>query len=178
MLVPKGFINSHQGPGTVLGGIFKGARSSTENKTKCTKPVWPSAVTLGKVCVDQGHQRIPAREGGPVLLHHCIPDHVFTAYLCTENILAQMLYSVLNCRFGCPIVSLVWHICQEALSSFIKRDEHGASGLREHLVFEERAVCSSRFEMQVPKGLIYWRHISPTQRCVSELRQDVSCPWA
>lgn len=39
----------------------------------------------------------------------------------------------------------------------------------------ESAVCPSSSERQVPKGLFDQRHILPSQRVVSELREDVSC---
>lgn len=41
------------------------------------------------------------------------PDHMFSAYLCVKNILAQMLHGVLNCKLNCLIVSLVWYQRQQ-----------------------------------------------------------------
>lgn len=66
MLVPKGFINPHQGPGTLLGGIWA-------LPAKVSGPPWKARSSaqasvagtgiLGAVCVDQGHQRGSARKG-------------------------------------------------------------------------------------------------------------------
>lgn len=141
--------------------------------------MWPCSVVLGKVCVDKGHQRGSARKGGLVLRLCCVPDQMLAAYLRIRNILPRMPRSVWDCESDCLIVSLVWCIRQGALSRFIKRDGHGASSVQgKHLVFEKRAVCSFRIEMQVPKGSLYWRHIAPSQRPVSELRPDVSRPGA
>lgn len=38
-----------------------------------------------------------------------IPTHVFIAYLCFKNILAQMLHGVLNRKLDGLVVSLVWY---------------------------------------------------------------------
>lgn len=128
--------------------------------------------------VDQRFQRGSARKGGPVLRLCYVPDHMFAGYLFFKNILAQMLPCVgLQVRlphfFPWPGVNAS-KPCRVSLQGMATV----CPVYRENTWSLKRAMCSSRFEMQVPKGLLYWRHISPSQRLVSELRQDVSCPWA
>lgn len=154
-----------------------GSGLSQGNQTKCVKPARPRPVVQRKACVDGGHRRGSARKGGLALQLCCVPSHMLTVCLCTKNVLPLMPHGALNCELGCLAVSLVWCVCQGAFSGFAERDGHGASSSQgKRLVFEKRAVCPRRFEMQVPKGSLYWRHVSPSRSLGPELRQHVLCP--
>lgn len=106
MLVPKAFMNPHQGAGTMLGGIWAlpAKVSGPPWKTRSSAQASVADTEIpGEVCVDQGHQRGSARKGRL----HRVPDYMFAAYLCIKNILPQVLHSALNCKLDHLIVSLV-----------------------------------------------------------------------